>query len=536
MLLLRYLAVLTVVTTTAHCRNAESGPSARGNGGGWAPARVAEVYFTTEVAGYIEPCGCTTKPLGGLPRLATVIRRGIEARTLVDAGHLLFPPKGVDDVTREQHLLKAGLLARAYRRLGVTAMNVAAADLTEGASLLKRLQHQGATPFVSANVRPVGGHGPEVARSFIRNVGAIKIGITGVTTPESVSGVEGMTAIEYAPAVTVETRALRDSGADVIVVLAHMSELAARELAEIVPDIDIVLRAPGTSVESAPKPPIQVGRTVIAEAGSQGQHVGRVTIALGSERPTGPLVLDDGDRTIRRKRALLKRKIRAFRTEVQAWQSDPAKAAAVRAKKSIIARLEARLAEPAPPTRPPDKPYLRVDQIPLDDEVPADPDLSAALKSYYSRLRAMNADKGDPTRCRPVEGQPTYVGTKACVECHAEAYAFWKKTKHALAWETLEAGSKQYDLTCVGCHVVGYQKPGGFCRIKDVSGFEDVGCENCHGPGSKHITDGDPSSIVLQATVGTCANECHVPEHSDAFDFPKYLRMVTGPGHALDKD
>ena len=188
LLLLRVFAVLTVVGATAQCRNAESGPtsvprpraaSKGGQANGWTPARVAELYFTTEVSGYVEPCGCTTKPLGGLPRLATVIRKGAVARTLVDAGNLLFPSKGVDDITRGQHLLKADLLARAYRRLGVAAMNVAAADLTEGPALLKRLQHQGATPFVSANVRPVGDHGPEVARSFLRTVGDIRVGITG---------------------------------------------------------------------------------------------------------------------------------------------------------------------------------------------------------------------------------------------------------------------------------------------------------------------------------------------------------------------
>ena len=542
MLLLRVFAVLAVAGATAHCRNAESGPTAprpgtsKSGGGGWTPARLAEIYFTTEVSGYVEPCGCTTKPLGGLPRLATVIRKGVAARTLVDAGNLLFPSKGVDDVTRAQHLLKADLLARAYRRLGVAAMNVAASDLTEGAGLLKRLQHQGATPFVSANVRPVGDHGPEVARSFLRTVGDIRVGITGATTPETVSGIDGMTALEYVPAVTAEVRALRERGADIVVVLAHMSQPVARELAVTVPGIDLILRAPGTSIESAPRAPIQVGRTVIAEAGSQGQHAGRVTVALGADRPKEGLLLDEGDRKHRRRRAMVERKIRAYRTEVEAWKDDPKKAAAVEAKRTLISRLEKKLVLPPPPVVPPIKPYVRVEQIPLTEDVPSDPDLNAALKSYYSQLQAMNAEKGDLSRCEPEKSKPTFVGTAKCAECHEDAFAFWQKTKHAKAWETLESDNKQYDLTCVGCHVVGYQKAGGFCRIKDVAGFEDVGCENCHGPGSKHADDSDPGSIVLKSTEATCASECHVPEHSDAFEYTKYLKEVTGPGHELEED
>ena len=546
MLLPRALTVLAVVFATAHCRNGDGGPTTASAASvaaaspavqqRWRPARVAELYFTTEVAGYIEPCGCTTKPLGGLPRLATVVRQGRKARALVDAGNFLFPSHGVDEVTRAQHLLKADLLARAYRRLGVSAINVAPADLTEGLPFLKSLQSEGATPFVSANVVPVGDHRPEIARSYLRTVGDIKVGLTGVTTPESVSGVEGVTALEYAPTVTAEVKLLRERGADVIAVLAHLSEPMARELAQTVDGIDLIIRAPGTSIESAPGAPIQVGRTVIAEAGQQGQHVGRVTLALGPDVPVEPLAFDEGNKRYARQRKMTERKIKAFRTEVEAWQNDPKKSAAVKAKQQIIARLEAKLTQPPPPTRAPEAPFVRIEQVPLTDEIASDPDLSAALKSYYSRLQAMNAEKGDPARCKPQAKLPTFVGTAKCAECHEEAYDFWKKTKHADAWETLVKDNKQYDLTCVGCHVVGYQKPGGFCRIKDVSGFEDVGCENCHGPGSAHVEDSEPESIVLKSTEATCAGECHVPEHSDAFNYPTYLRKVTGPGHELEED
>ena len=536
MLLSRALAALTVVLATNTCRNGDGAPPAA-PALGWTADRVAELYFTTEVSGYIEPCGCTTKPLGGLPRLATVVRGGARARSLVDAGNLLFPPKGVDEVTRAQHLLKADLLARAYRRLGVAAMNVAAADLTEGAALLKELQREGATPFVSANVRPVGDQGPEVALSFLRTIGSIKVGITGATTPETVGHVDGVSVLEHTPAVTAEVRALRERGADVVVVLAHLSEPSARELAQTVPDIDVILRAPGTGIESPPSAPKRVGRTLIAEAGSQGQHVGRITIALARERPSAPLLFDDGDRRYLARRRMTERKIRAFKTEIEAWRSDPSKADAVKAKLQLIGNLERRLAMPPPPPTPPSGPYLRVDQIPLSGDLAEDPDLSAALKSYYSRLQAMNAEKGDPARCAPKAKQATYVGTAKCAGCHEEAFEFWQKTKHAQAWETLVKDNKQYDLTCVGCHVVGYQKPGGFCRVKDVKGFEDVGCENCHGPGSIHVEEeGEIDAIVLKSTRSTCAGECHVPEHSDAFEYQSYLKKVTGPGHELQEE
>ena len=43
----------------------------------------------------------------------------------------------------------------------------------------------------------------------------------------------------------------------------------------------------------------------------------------------------------------------------------------------------------------------------------------------------------------------------------SDAYAVWQTTAHAGAWETLTSRDKDFDQTCVGCHSVGYEKPGG---------------------------------------------------------------------------
>ena len=80
-----------------------------------------------------------------------------------------------------------------------------------------------------------------------------------------------------------------------------------------------------------------------------------------------------------------------------------------------------------------------------------------------------------------------------------------------------------------------YQEPGGFCRLSDVGNLKDVGCENCHGPGSVHVEDEDPDSITLASTEKTCAGFCHVPEHSDKFEYTSYLKQITGEGHELSE-
>jgi 2',3'-cyclic-nucleotide 2'-phosphodiesterase (5'-nucleotidase family) len=532
---MRALFLISTALAVAACKNGDrSQGEALAARASWEPARVAEVYFSTEVSGYVEPCGCTTKPLGGVQRLATVIERGRGDRVLIDAGNLLFPSKGIDAVTHEQHVLKARMLARVYRQLGAAALNLAESDLAEGPEFLKELQREGAVPFVSVNVRPVNG-GPAVARSFLRTVGGIKIGITGAATPEKLAEHrDAVTVIEYAPAVRGEVKVLRDRGAEIVIVLAHIGEAGARELARAVPEIDLIVRAPGTPIERDPAAPAKVGDVIIAEAGSQGQHVGRMTISLGDGAPERPLYLDDaGDREVRRRR-LIERKIKAYSMEVAAWSVDPSKAEAVKAKKAQIEALERDLEKPVPELTAPAKPHVRIDLVRLSTDVEEDEEMTRLLEGYYAQLRALNAEKGDPGKCVQKDAKAAvYVGTERCVECHEEAYEFWKKTKHANAWETLESQNKHFDLTCIGCHTIGYEKPGGFCRIKEVAGREDVGCENCHGPGSIHAKDQDASSITLKAPESTCASECHVPEHSDAFVYEQYLREITGPGHEL---
>lgn len=530
-------AVLCTALIAVACRNGnkpvpEAAQAARAS----EAARTAEIYFSTEVAGYIEPCGCTTKPLGGVQRLATIVKKGNPSHALVDAGNLLFPPHGLNDVTREQHVLKAKILARVYRQLGAVALNVGPSDLAAGTDFLQELQQDGATPLVSANVRPASESGPTIARSFVRKIGAIKVGFTGVAPPEKVAETKSsVTAIEYAPGVASEVKVLRDEGAEVVVVLAHLSVVDAKALARAVPTIDIILRAPGTPIERDPAGPMREGGVIIAEAGSQGQHVGRLTLAFGAAPPDRPLVLDDAGQAEIKKRQLTERKVRAYQMEVDAWSVDPTKAEAVKAKKAQIAQLEADLAKPLPPSPPPAGPHVRIDLVRLTDDIPADPAMTKILDVYYRELRAMNLEKGDVAKCAPKKDAATFVGTAKCVECHEEAYAFWKKTKHAKAWATLEDAGKHFDLTCIGCHTVGYEQAGGFCRLADVKGYEDVGCENCHGPGSIHIEDSDPTSIVLESPESTCADGCHVPEHSDAFVYEKYLREITGPGHVLDE-
>src|SRR5690606_15873840 len=95
----------------------------------------------------------------------------------------------------------------------------------------------------------------------------------------------------------------------------------------------------------------------------------------------------------------------------------------------------------------------------------------------------------------------TFVGAAKCGECHIKAYAKWKTSKHAQAYESLSRGrkgqeenwiSRIHDTECLSCHVTGWHPQNvvrydsGFLSEEATPHLKGQQCENCHGPGSRH--------------------------------------------------
>lgn len=107
-----------------------------------------------------------------------------------------------------------------------------------------------------------------------------------------------------------------------------------------------------------------------------------------------------------------------------------------------------------------------------------------------------------------------YVGSKSCMACHAYEYEAWSTKAHARAFATLERVGSNYDPECVVCHVVGMNYQSGFITQEKTPQMKDVGCENCHGPGSEHVKS--PGTVKTTEPKSTCT-DCHTPEHSGEY-------------------
>jgi hypothetical protein len=122
-----------------------------------------------------------------------------------------------------------------------------------------------------------------------------------------------------------------------------------------------------------------------------------------------------------------------------------------------------------------------------------------------------------------------YVSGTACMECHAEIVEGWKTTPHARAFETLknQGEEKLKNPGCVKCHVVGFDKDGGFIDMDLTPELKGVQCECCHGPGRRHAESQDPADIVGKPGEAVC-RACHTEGQDKNFDFGKKSLFIHG--------
>ncbi len=116
-----------------------------------------------------------------------------------------------------------------------------------------------------------------------------------------------------------------------------------------------------------------------------------------------------------------------------------------------------------------------------------------------------------------------YSGSDACGICHEREHETWQFTSHATAYDTLVRHGEASNPECVGCHVVGYQKTGGFVNSLETADLENVGCESCHGRGGPHLSPG----FVPTGEFGAACMTCHDPKHSLGFEYDSFLPRVS---------
>ncbi len=147
--------------------------------------------------------------------------------------------------------------------------------------------------------------------------------------------------------------------------------------------------------------------------------------------------------------------------------------------------------------------------VPLEEDLEQEASLVQLYKDYQQLVRERNLLEKHPRFTLP-DGLE-YIGSESCKVCHEYEFEKWSSNIHAHAYATLERVGSQFDPECVICHVVGMDYESGFVSEQKTGHLKNVGCENCHGPGSEHIMTAGQTELTEPKSA--CI-DCHTLEHS----------------------
>ena len=452
----------------------------------WGVPKVA-FLVSGQQYGYFEPCGCSEEQYGGFTR------RGDLAKKMTEKGWTVagLDLGGLVKHTRDQTADKFKTMSDGLRDLNYAAVGVGPEELRLGPEVLLLVDPE-ELPFVCCNILFFGARETGIPLlSKTVEINGVKIGITAVYGDSFVKKVSPNPEFyEFLPLKKSLKEALAEiekEKPDLRVLLAHAEEKETEALIGEFPDFDFVLTH--TDLEEGESSAKKIGNTTLLAVGHKGKHTGVVGYYPNADEK--------------------------FKFEL-----------------------------------------VKLDRHRFKD----DPRMVEHMRIYQDQLKGMA--RADLTPVAHMSGSK-FVGAEACAECHEQAYEIWKKTPHATAFESLDPAHKgrgherlkginrTFDPECLSCHVTGWDAQevlrfaGGFVNEEFANDDEERKlskilkgnqCENCHGPGSRHIeliNEGEDAKAIKfvkvtleQSKAATGCYKCHDIDNSPNFDFDSYWEEV----------
>ncbi len=224
------------------------------------------LYLSADVQGNLEPCGCKSGQIGGLPRQARfILDHHKQAGLLVDAGNSMSKTISAYEIFKWYYVLLI------YERIGYDAVNLGRNEIALPAQQISTISQAVTVPLISCNVSD-SASGALLGKPYLlKTVAGVITAIIGVTqagkTGENVKIAPPLPSLkEYLPQLLSQSH--------VIVVLADVALKTAEEIARQFPAIDMILLT-GEGTFS----PKKVGPVVISGLTSQGRYLQQLRFA-----------------------------------------------------------------------------------------------------------------------------------------------------------------------------------------------------------------------------------------------------------------
>lgn len=217
---------------------------------------------------------------GGYARAATIVRQ-LEAET---AGHCLLVDCG-DTIhgTGPAMWTQGAAIVSALNAMGVGLMTPGNWEFGFGPAILRERVAEMQFPVIACNVEQAATGEREFSPSEVREIGGVRIGFIGVTTPIVTQTMpkkfgEGLRFSEGAEALPrCISKLRRDEQVELIVVVSHLGFPQEVKLAKEIEGIDVIL---GGHTHNRLTAPVRVGKTLLIQSGFDGAFLGKLDVEV----------------------------------------------------------------------------------------------------------------------------------------------------------------------------------------------------------------------------------------------------------------
>lgn len=448
----------------------------------------------------------------------------------VDAGALFFASPFLPPADLAQAKITASGIAKAYAKMGFHAINVGRRDLAAGIDFVKKIAADNTLPLVSANITDTNG-ALVFAPVLFTKIQGLTVAITGVADHNTAlpPGNEA-TAVSSWRAVLPPLIKQMQAKADLLIVLSNYPARENITMAKEIPRIDIIVQSGHSGANMGPK---KIGAAAIVQTEKRGKYLGMFRVRWHGHGPWQPIDRKEND-LAQKKRELdglswqIRRRGRTLNSRQK--KSDTIYQR-LSQEKIELERVIATLEKQQQQTGKSDAtvsagPSYANAFLPLPLVVPENMDIQhivLATEKEVARLGklAVPAKKTD----LPL------VGWRACMGCHEPQTAFWRKTAHFRAYDTLVNKGKETTLSCLPCHVTAPAATAAADSTYLLAMPEDlrgVTCEACHGSGVQHVTAPTAHAMKRRPQPSDCLR-CHTPERDDDFVFERDSERIACP-------
>lgn len=241
-------------------------------------SRALRILYSSDEAGEVEPCGCGGKEqLGGLARFATAVHRAQDQVKQSFEGSLLLSAGGVSGGADGLSRRRAQLAYKVLADLGCADMVPGGRDLLGGFRAFKSAVEAAKLPTSSTNLSLAGK--PAFVRSRLHKLGTLRVATLAVTNPtllSRASRADGLKATAMIGALRRELAALKGQ-ADIHIALVHGGLERAREIAEQVPGLQLIIVG---FAEELMTRPIEINGVILVANPERGQRLALLDVFL----------------------------------------------------------------------------------------------------------------------------------------------------------------------------------------------------------------------------------------------------------------